>query len=253
MDRNHFRLSMDSSSPARFGTLDCLVDNTGWTPGWIRQVPEPQRLVYTSCTVCTWLTAPTSTTRLTDTVDHHHPDRPATSLPAWFRWAASTTPAVTWILRVKFTMGLFESPYSDASMADHLGKKVMTDETLTLCTGSECCFAYIPCVLPGCSLSLQPGTKEEDREKTMASSPVKSFQQWFGFHFGQRTEILLEFIRLKSSKVFWNFAKKKICLKSTVISDMFSLKQSYLGYLPKWLKIWWNFIESANNKAGEAG
>ncbi|KAM0929551.1 hypothetical protein ACQ4PT_001595 [Festuca glaucescens] len=31
--------------------------------------------------------------------------------------------AVTRILRVKFTMGLFENPYSDPSMADYLGKK----------------------------------------------------------------------------------------------------------------------------------
>ena len=33
--------------------------------------------------------------------------------------------AVTRILRVKFTMGLFENPYSDASMAEQLGKQVL--------------------------------------------------------------------------------------------------------------------------------
>ena len=40
--------------------------------------------------------------------------------------------AVTRILRVKFTMGLFENPYSDASMAEQLGKQVLNDETLLL-------------------------------------------------------------------------------------------------------------------------
>ncbi|KAM0871783.1 hypothetical protein ACQ4PT_039159 [Festuca glaucescens] len=35
--------------------------------------------------------------------------------------------AVTRILRVKFTMGLFENPYSDPSMADYLGKKEHRD------------------------------------------------------------------------------------------------------------------------------
>lgn len=32
--------------------------------------------------------------------------------------------AVRRILRVKFTMGLFENPYADPSLADQLGKKV---------------------------------------------------------------------------------------------------------------------------------
>lgn len=32
--------------------------------------------------------------------------------------------AVRRILRVKFTMGLFENPYADLSLADQLGKKV---------------------------------------------------------------------------------------------------------------------------------
>jgi beta-glucosidase len=35
--------------------------------------------------------------------------------------------AVTRILRVKFTMGLFENPMPDSSMADQLGKKVTSD------------------------------------------------------------------------------------------------------------------------------
>lgn len=33
--------------------------------------------------------------------------------------------AVTRILRVKFTMGLFEYPYADSSLADQLGKQVL--------------------------------------------------------------------------------------------------------------------------------
>ena len=40
--------------------------------------------------------------------------------------------AVTRILRIKFTMGLFENPYSDASMAEQLGKQVLIEQTLML-------------------------------------------------------------------------------------------------------------------------
>ena len=40
--------------------------------------------------------------------------------------------AVYRILRVKFTMGLFENPYPDASLAGELGKQVKTPFFLTL-------------------------------------------------------------------------------------------------------------------------
>lgn len=58
--------------------------------------------------------------------------------------------AVRRILRVKFAMGLFENPLADLSLADQLGKKVLTSRALFLTPAAAPCALYTCTPLSWC-------------------------------------------------------------------------------------------------------
>lgn len=58
--------------------------------------------------------------------------------------------AVRRILRVKFVMGLFENPLADLSLADQLGKKVLTSRALSLTPAAAPCALYTCMPLAWC-------------------------------------------------------------------------------------------------------